>query len=122
MALGLSSWLADRGYPIGGMTFAPRRRITVAEIQHATARAFNVDIFEMTSDRRSRAVARPRQVAMFLSAKLTPKGPAHIGRLFNRDHTTVIYAVRHIEDLRAKDEVVAAGIVEVERRLQGWRV
>lgn len=72
----------------------------VARIQREVAHHFNVPLIEMTSARRARHVARPRQVAMYLAKLLTPKSLPDIGRRFgNRDHTTVIHAIRQIENL-----------------------
>ena len=79
------------------------RRITIEEIQRKVAEYYNIRMAELVSKRRDRPVARPRQIAMFLSKELTTKSLPDIGRAFNRDHTTVIHAVKTIEDLRAKD-------------------
>ena len=69
------------------------------------------------SARRSRSVARPRQVAMFLSKMLTSKSLPEIGRRFGgRDHTTVIHAVRKIEELKFVD-VQLSEEVEILRRM-----
>lgn len=67
--------------------------ITIAEIQQAVCREFRVGLVEMLARRRSRVVARPRQVAMYLARKLTVSSLPEIGRHFgNRDHTTVLHA------------------------------
>ena len=79
------------------------RRVTIEEIQRKVAEHYNIRIAEMMSKRRDRPVARPRQVAMFLSKELTTKSLPDIGRAFDRDHTTVIHAVKAIEQLREKD-------------------
>jgi len=80
------------------------RRITIDEIQKKVAEHYNVRVADMHSARRSRAVARPRQVAMYLAKQLTPRSLPEIGRKFGgRDHTTVIHAVRKIEELSAYD-------------------
>jgi hypothetical protein len=72
----------------------------VAHIQKVVAHYFGVPVREMTSARRSREVARPRQVAMYLARELTPFSLPMIGKLFgNRDHTTVIHALRVVEGL-----------------------
>ena len=77
------------------------RRVTIDEIQRRVAEHFNVRFAEMTSARRARAFARPRQVAMYLSKQLTSRSLPEIGRYFGgRDHTTVIHAVRRIEELK----------------------
>ncbi|WP_373489113.1 chromosomal replication initiator protein DnaA [Blastomonas sp.] len=83
---------------------ANRRRITIDEIQRAVCQFYKVDRSEMSSKRRARAVVRPRQVAMYLAKVLTPRSYPEIGRKFGgRDHSTVIHAVRLIEDLRTRD-------------------
>ena len=77
------------------------RRVTIDEIQRRVAEHFNVRLTEMTSARRARAFARPRQVAMYLSKQLTSRSLPEIGRKFGgRDHTTVMHAVRRIEELK----------------------
>ena len=83
---------------------ANQRRISIDEIQTQVAEHYRIRKAEMTSARRAREVARPRQVAMYLSKQLTPKSLPDIGRRFGgRDHTTVIHAVKQIERLRASD-------------------
>ncbi|MFN5778122.1 MAG: chromosomal replication initiator protein DnaA, partial [Novosphingobium sp.] len=83
---------------------ANRRRITIDEIQRTVCQFYRVDRTEMASKRRARAVVRPRQVAMYLAKVLTPRSYPEIGRKFGgRDHSTVIHAVRLIEDLRTRD-------------------
>lgn len=74
--------------------------ITIQEIQIATANYFATRLADMTSHRRARSIARPRQIAMYLSKELTDRSYPVIGRAFGgRDHTTVMYACRHVEDL-----------------------
>ena len=79
------------------------RRVTIDEIQRKVAEHYNIRVAEMTSKRRDRPVARPRQIAMYLAKELTTKSLPDIGRAFDRDHTTVIHAVKAIEQLREKD-------------------
>ena len=79
------------------------RRVTIEEIQRKVAEHYNIRVAEMNSKRRDRPVARPRQIAMYLAKELTTKSLPDIGRAFDRDHTTVIHAVKTIEDLRTKD-------------------
>lgn len=101
-----AEYLRRQGYQI-----APLRRIRIAEIQMATAMRFNIPLREMTSARRYREVARPRQVAMYLARELTPHSLPQIGRLFgDRDHTTVIHALRRIEELIETDGELAANV------------
>ncbi len=70
------------------------RRVTIEEIQRRVAEHWNIRLADMSSARRARAVARPRQVAMYLAKQLTSRSLPEIGRKFgNRDHTTVMHAV-----------------------------
>ncbi|MDQ3482271.1 MAG: chromosomal replication initiator protein DnaA [Pseudomonadota bacterium] len=99
---------------------ANQRRISIDEIQTQVAEHYRIRKAEMTSARRAREVARPRQVAMYLSKQLTPKSLPDIGRRFGgRDHTTVIHAVRQIEKLRAQDSELDADIRLLTRQLEG---
>ena len=80
------------------------RRITIDEIQNKVSNYYNLKIEDMTSSRRIRSFARPRQVAMYLSKKLTTRSLPEIGRKFGgRDHTTVIHAVKKIEQLKIEN-------------------
>ena len=99
---------------------ANQRRISIDEIQTQVAEHYRIRKAEMTSARRAREVARPRQVAMYLSKQLTPKSLPDIGRRFGgRDHTTVIHAVKQIEKLRACDAELDADIRLLTRQLEG---
>ncbi|MEC3912072.1 chromosomal replication initiator protein DnaA [Sphingobium sp. CR2-8] len=99
---------------------ANARRITVDEIQKACAAHFKIDPSEMRSKRRARAVARPRQVAMYLAKKMTPRSLPEIGRIFGgRDHSTVIHAVRTIEQLRESNPDMDADVRALQRLLEG---
>ena len=81
-----------------------QKKVNIEEIQKKVSQHFNIKMSDMSSSRRSRTVARPRQVAMYLSKNLTSRSLPEIGRRFgNRDHTTVIHAVRKVEELRSKD-------------------
>src|SRR3546814_20755549 len=85
--------------------------MTMDEIQKLPAQHFQVDQSEMRSKRRARAVVRPRQIAMYLAKKMTPRSLPALGRIFGgRDHSTVIHAVRTIESLRAPDDDTDADI------------
>jgi chromosomal replication initiator protein len=96
------------------------RRVTIDEIQRRVAEHFNIRLGEMTSDRRARAVARPRQVAMYLAKQLTTRSLPEIGRKFGgRDHTTVMHAVRKIEELKGTDPSLAEDVELLRRMLQG---
>jgi len=96
------------------------RRVTIEEIQKRVAEHFNIKVSDMHSARRSRGVARPRQVAMYLSKLLTPRSLPEIGRKFGgRDHTTVMHAVRRVEELRASDASFAEDVELLRRMLEG---
>jgi chromosomal replication initiator protein len=96
------------------------RRVTIEEIQKRVAEHFNIRIADMHSARRARAVARPRQVAMYLAKQLTSRSLPEIGRKFGgRDHTTVMHAVRKIEELREVDSTFAEDIDLLRRMLEG---
>jgi chromosomal replication initiator protein len=95
------------------------RRVTIDEIQKRVAEHYNIRLADMHSARRARAVARPRQVAMWLCKQLTPRSLPEIGRKFGgRDHTTVMHAVRRIEELRAADRGMAEDIELLRRMLE----
>ena len=96
------------------------RRITVDDIQKAVAEYYGMKQADLLSDRRNRAVARPRQVAMWLCKQLTTRSLPDIGRRFGgRDHTTVLHAVRKIEELKGVDAPIAADIEALLRKLRG---
>jgi len=95
------------------------RRVTIEEIQKRVAEHFNIKISDMHSARRARAVARPRQVAMYLAKQLTSRSLPEIGRKFGgRDHTTVMHAVRKIEELRALDSSFSEDVDLLRRMLE----
>jgi chromosomal replication initiator protein len=95
------------------------RRVTIDEVQKRVAEHFNIRLADMHSARRARAVARPRQVAMYLCKQLTPRSLPEIGRKFGgRDHTTVMHAVRKIEELIAADRALAEDIELLRRMLE----
>jgi chromosomal replication initiator protein len=96
------------------------RRVTIDEIQKKVAHHYNIRLADMHSARRARNVARPRQVAMFLAKQLTTRSLPEIGNKFGgRDHTTVMHAVRRIEELRQTDSVLAEDIELLRRMLEG---
>jgi chromosomal replication initiator protein len=99
---------------------AADRRISIEEIQLRVSQHYNIKISEMHSPRRSRSVARPRQVAMYLAKVLTQCSLPQIGRKFgNRDHTTVMHAVRKIEELKGTDTAIAEDVELLKKLLQG---
>jgi len=94
------------------------RRVNIDEIQRRVADYFNIRLSDLLSARRARLVARPRQVAMYLAKQLTAKSLPDIGRQFGgRDHTTVMHAVKRIDELRLADSVLEEDIQHLERIL-----
>jgi chromosomal replication initiator protein len=107
------------GEVLANILRANQRRISIDEIQTRVSDHYRIRKAEMTSARRAREVARPRQVAMYLSKQLTPRSLPEIGRRFGgRDHTTVIHAVRQIEKLRALDPELDSDIRLLTRQLE----
>ena len=95
------------------------RKLTIDEIQRAVADYFNLRLAEMLSERRARNIVRPRQIAMYLSKQLTSRSLPEIGRRFGgRDHTTVMHAVRKIEDLRRDDSQIDDDLTRLLRHLE----
>jgi chromosomal replication initiator protein len=96
------------------------KRVTIDEIQKATAEHFALKQADLISERRNRAIARPRQAAMWLAKQLTTRSLPDIGRRFGgRDHTTVLHAVRRIEELKAIDSQLARDLEALTRKLRG---
>ncbi len=92
--------------------------ITVDKIQNIVSNYFNIALSEMLSQRRSRPLARPRQIAMYLSKKMTTRSLPEIGRRFaNRDHTTVIHAVKTISRLSEQDDEMKKNINQIKSLL-----
>ena len=95
------------------------RRVSVEEIQRKVAEYFNIRFNDMISVRRSRVVARPRQVAMYLSKSFTPKSLPEIGRMFGgRDHTTVMHAIKKVQELCKVDPSFAEHIKVLKKALE----
>lgn len=96
------------------------RRITIDEIQRKVAEHYNLRLTDMHSSRRARNVARPRQIAMYLAKQLTARSLPEIGRKFGgRDHTTVMHAVRKVEELIEADAQIAQDTDVIRRALTG---
>ena len=94
------------------------KSINIESIQNIVASYFNLNIQEMLSQRRSRSLARPRQIAMYLAKQYTTNSLPDIGRRFsNRDHTTVIHAVKKIDELIRKDNQIKEDVMEIKKRL-----
>ena len=95
------------------------KRLSIDDIQRKVAEHYNIRLTEMASARRSRAVARPRQVAMYLAKQLTSRSLPEIGRRFgNRDHTTVLHAVNKITELMAEDPSFAEDVTLLRKMLE----
>ncbi len=98
--------------------FSQIRVITVDKIQNIVSNYFNIALSEMLSQRRSRPLARPRQIAMYLAKKMTTRSLPEIGRRFaNRDHTTVIHAVKTISRLAEQDDEMKKNISQIKSLL-----
>ncbi len=95
------------------------KRVTIEEIQRRVAEHWNIRLTDMSSARRARAVARPRQVAMYLAKQLTSRSLPEIGRKFgNRDHTTVMHAVSRVTELIASDPAFGEDVELLRRMLE----
>ena len=98
--------------------FSQIRVITVDKIQNVVSNYFNIALSEMLSQRRSRPLARPRQIAMYLAKKMTTRSLPEIGRrLANRDHTTIIHAVKTITRLSEQDDEMKKNINQIKSLL-----
>ena len=128
----LNTLVVRAGAGVGGLTLdetqsllrphlrGGEKRVTVDDIQKATSEHFGLKQADLISERRTRSVARPRQAAMWLAKQLTTRSLPDIGRRFGgRDHTTVLHAVRRIEELRAGDPQLARDLETLMRRLRG---
>lgn len=95
------------------------KRLTIEEIQRKVAEHYNVRLSDMIGPKRLRTIARPRQVAMYLSKQMTSRSLPEIGRRFGgRDHTTIMHGVRKIEELMAADGQLADDVQLLKRLLQ----
>ncbi|MGB8811934.1 MAG: chromosomal replication initiator protein DnaA [Paracoccaceae bacterium] len=98
---------------------ASDRKVTIEEIQRKVAEHYNIRLSDMIGPKRMRNIARPRQIAMYLSKQLTPRSLPEIGRRFGgRDHTTIIHGVRKIEELMSTDSQLSDDLQLLRRLLQ----
>ena len=98
--------------------FSQIKVITIDKIQNVVSNYYNIPLSDMLSQRRSRPLARPRQIAMYLAKKMTTRSLPEIGRRFaNRDHTTVIHAVKTITRLSEQDDEMKKGIIQIKSLL-----
>ncbi len=99
---------------------ASERKVTVDEIMRKVSEHYNVRIADLLGPKRTRTIARPRQVAMYLAKTMTQRSLPEIGRRFGgRDHTTVIHAVRKITSLQDTDQRIAEDVTILRRALEG---
>lgn len=99
---------------------ASDRKLTIEEIQRKVAEHYNVRLSDLIGPKRIRTIARPRQVAMYLSKQMTHRSLPEIGKRFGgRDHTTIMHGVRKIEELMAIDSQLADDLQLLRRQLQG---
>ncbi len=104
---------------LGEVLRGGQRRVTIDEIQKAVSTHFELKPIDLVSARRARAVARPRQIAMYLAKRLTTRSLPEIGRKFGgRDHSTVIHAVRRIEELRDSDHDIDGAVRVLMHQLE----
>jgi chromosomal replication initiator protein len=105
---------------LGDVLRGATKRITIDEIQRAVSIHFDLKPVDLVSARRAVVVARPRQIAMYLAKRLTTRSLPEIGRKFGgRDHSTVIHAVRRIEELRGSDHEIDGAVRSLIRQLEG---
>ena len=98
---------------------ASDRKVTVEEIQRKVSEHFSIRLSDMIGPKRVRSIARPRQMAMYLSKQLTSRSLPEIGRRFGgRDHTTVMHGVRRIEELMSTDSQIAEDVEMLRRALE----
>ena len=94
------------------------RRVKIEDIQRVVSKHYNVTKADLLSARRTRTIVRPRQIAMYLAKVMTPRSLPEIGRRFgNRDHTTVLHAVRKIEEMARADYALAQELELLKRML-----
>ena len=98
---------------------AHERRVTIEDIQKRVSDYYNIRVAEMSSARRAQMVARPRQVAMYLAKQLTSRSLPEIGRKFgNRDHTTVMHAIKKVEQVSHSDPSFGEDVELLRRMLE----
>jgi chromosomal replication initiator protein len=99
---------------------AQEKKLTIDDIQRKVADYYGLKVADLLSERRAREVARPRQIAMYLAKKMTPRSLPEIGRRFGkRDHTTVMHAVKKVEQLRTEDREIDSDVATLARLLDG---
>lgn len=94
------------------------RQVSVPDIQRVTADYYGLKVADLKSTRRERRIARPRQLAMYLSKQMTTLSLPDLANHFERDHTTIIHAVKLIEDLLKSDHQMGKDMQNIMSRLQ----
>ena len=95
------------------------RKISIDDIQRKVAEHYNIRLADMVGPKRARNVARPRQIAMYLSKQLTSRSLPEIGRRFGgRDHTTIMHGIRKVEELVTEDHALAEDVALLKRLLE----
>jgi chromosomal replication initiator protein len=98
---------------------ASDRKVSIEEIQRTVAEHYHMRLSDMVGPKRHRTIARPRQMAMYLAKTLTSRSLPEIGRRFGgRDHTTVMHAVKRVEELKAKDTQIAEDLELLRQMLE----
>ncbi|MEM7072143.1 MAG: helix-turn-helix domain-containing protein, partial [Pseudomonadota bacterium] len=96
----------------------PVQPVTIAAIQRAVCAHYSVQLKDLLSARRSRAIVQPRHVAMYLARELTVRSFPEIGRMFgDRDHSTVYHAIKQIERKKLHDIELANQLQHITRTL-----
>lgn len=98
-------------------TISAQPRVRIADIQSVVAVQFGVRMDILLSKQRYRRIARPRQAAMYLARELTPSSLTAIGKRFNRDHTTVVHAIRKVKWLLERDIEFAINVEQIRKRI-----
>ena len=110
--------LAETKVILKDLLSIPENKVTMDVIQTEVCKFFKISKNEMLSSRRSRYLVRPRQTAIYLAKSLTSKSLPEIGRAFaNRDHTTVIHAIKKVEDLMHNDKKFEQEVQEISNRI-----
>jgi chromosomal replication initiator protein len=91
--------------------------VTIDNIKRTVASYYNIRVGDLNSPRRTRSLARPRQVAMALAKELTQHSLPEIGEAFGKDHTTVLHACRKISALRQDDLKIREDYENLQRQL-----
>lgn len=111
-------FLSTDGTPTSSVTMERARKLTVSFIQHEVANHYGISRLDLSASRRDKKMVLPRQVAMYLAKTMTLRGCGELGRLFQRDHTTILYGVSKIKRLIDIDAVFAAQITALKNQIE----